>query len=387
MRKLTVTLIATALIITGCGSKGGGGSNLAQAVADGKCDKSSTVSSYSNSFADVSKINYIYPLGSMASSHITPVDHIYIYYKENAMQSAPAGSYIITSPADGVIERIEDFQKSNEYPYPDYRVVIAHSCNLFSAFIHLGSLSAGIKEGVKVKAGQPIADDSQSPGFDFSTFDAKVKLNFVNSASYSDMESWKTFTANPFNYFPSDIKSAMEAKSLRTTAPFDGKIDWDQVGTAQGNWFEKGSNGYRGKGTQAASFNNHGKIAHGYWDTHLAMAPNAVDNSAFIYSIGDWEGCPCQFMSKGNIDPKSITPSSTPTVLQLEEFYIASADGHPVDEMHPSKGYKLRANDKIVGLLALQLLEDGSLKVEKLPGVTDPKSFTGFSDKAKIYVR
>lgn len=66
---------------------------------------------------------------------------------------------------------------------------------------------------------------------------------------------------------------------------------------------------------------------------------------------------------------------------------FASADGRPVDEMHPSKGYKLRAGGEIAGLLALQLLEDGSLKVEKLPGVTDPKSFTGFSDKAKIYVR
>ena len=92
-------------------------------------------------------------------------------------------------------------------------------------------------------------------------------------------------------------------------------------------------------------------------------------------------------MSEGNIDPKTIKASSTPTVIVLKEYYIATADGRPVDEMNPIKGYKLRAGGQVAGLLALQLLDDGSLKVEKLPRVTDPKLFTGFSEKAKIYVR
>ena len=39
----------------------------------------------------------------------------------------------------------------------------------------------------------------------------------------------------------------------------------------------KDTNGYRGKGDEKASYNNHGKVAHGYWDTHLAFAPDAVD--------------------------------------------------------------------------------------------------------------
>jgi hypothetical protein len=385
VKKLLVTAAISSILLTACGGSGGsGGSSLADAVGNGKCDKDSTVTNYSNAFTDISKLSNIYPMGAMQSSHITPVDHIYVNFPENSQQSVPTGSYLITSPADGMIANIEDFQKTNEYPYPDNRVVIAHSCNLFSVFIHIGQLKDGIKVGAKVTAGQVLADDSQSPGFDFSTFDANTKLTYVNPASYSDMESWKTFTSNPFNYFPADIKSALEEKSLRASAPFDGKIDYDQAGTAQGNWFEKDSNGYKGKGDQKASFNNHGKIAHGYWDTHLSMAPDAVDNSTFIYSIGDWEGCPCQFISKGNIDPKSITVSATPTVVELYEYYLVKPDGQEMDQMHPVKGYKLKASDRTAGLLALQVLEDGTMKVEKLPGAS---SFNGFSAKAKIYVR
>lgn len=385
MKKVFITAVISSLLLTGCGGSGGGGSaGLADAVANGKCDKASTVSTYSNAFTDSTKINYIYPMGALQSSHITPVDHIYVYYPENSEQSAPSGSYLITAPADGMIANIEDFQKTNQYPYPDNRVVIAHSCTLFSVFIHIGKLNDGIEVGKKVTAGQVIADDSQSPGFDFSTFDANTKLSFANPASYNEKEVWKTFTSNPFNYFPADIKSALEAKSLRTSPPFDGKIDYDQVGTAQGNWFEKDSNGYAGKGDQTASYNNHGKIAHGYWDTHLSIAPDAVDNATFIYSIGDWEGCPCQFLSKGNLDPKTITASATPTVVELYEYYPVKPDGQEMDQMRPVKGYKLKAGNNSAGLLALQILEDGTMKVEKLPGKS---SFSGFTSKAKIYVR
>ncbi|TSA51817.1 MAG: hypothetical protein D4R44_07100, partial [Actinobacteria bacterium] len=252
----------------------GGDATLAQIVGSGQCDKSSTVSKYSASIGDVSKMSHVYPLGGMIQTHITPVDHIYVYYPQTSEDhSVAAGSYLVTSPADGIISNIEDFQKTNNYPYPDHRVVVEHSCNLYSVFIHIGVLSSGIAIGSKVKAGDVIADDSYSPGYDFSTFDESVNLQFINPTSYSEAEIWKKYTANPFNYFPADIKAQLEAKSLRVSAPFDGKIDWEVEGTARGNWFVKDTNGYRGKGDQSASFDNHGKIAHGYWDTHLAIAP------------------------------------------------------------------------------------------------------------------
>jgi hypothetical protein len=366
----------------------GGESTLAQTVGSGQCDEASTVSEYSASIGDVSKMSHIYPLGGMLTSHITPIDHIYVFYPESAEDhSVAAGSYLVTSPADGIVVGLEDFQKTNNYPYPDHRVVIEHSCNLYSVFIHIGVLSSGIAIGSKIKAGDTIADDSYSPGYDFSTFDGTVNLQFLNPSSYSQAESWKKFTANPFNYFPADIKAQFEAMSLRDTAPFDGKIDWDLEGTAQGNWFVKDTNGYRGKGEQTASFDNHGKIARGYWDTHLAIAPDAVDENAFIYSIGDWEGCPCQFMTPDNVDPKSITSSDTaPHVLQMVEFEYVNPDGSAWNPTKPQKGYTLKPGSTVIGLLVVQVMADGSMKIEKVPGVTETAGVI-FTDKAVTYVR
>ena len=383
---------------TGGGDSGSGGGTgdasaggeitVAQAVGKGDCDKSSTVSKYSASIGDVSKMSHIYPLGGMLTSHITPIDHIYIFYPESAEDhSVAAGTYLVTSPADGIVVGLEDFQKTNNYPYPDHRVVVEHSCNLYSVFIHIGVLSSGIAIGSKIKAGDTIADDSYSPGYDFSTFDGTVNLQFLNPSSYSQAESWKKYTANPFNYFPADIKAQFEAMSLRDSAPFDGKIDWDLEGTAQGNWFVKDTNGYRGKGDQTASFDNHEKIAHGYWDTHLAIAPDAVDENAFIYSIGDWEGCPCQFMTPDNVDPKSITSSDTaPHVLQMVEFEYVNPDGSAWNPTKPQKGYTLKPGSTVIGLLVVQVMADGSMKIEKMPGVTKTAG-VAFTDKAVTYVR
>jgi len=366
----------------------GGNMTVAQAVGRGDCNKSSPVSKYSASIGDVSKMSHIYPMGGMLTTHITPIDHIYVYYPEMSNDhSVAAGSYLVTSPADGIISGIEDFQKTNNYPYPDHRVVVEHSCNLYSVFIHIGKLSSGIAVGSQVKAGDVIADDSYSPGYDFSTFDGTVTLQFLNPTSYSQAESWKKFTANSFNYFPADVRAQLETKSLRSSAPFDGKIDWDMEGTAQGNWFVQDTNGYRGKGDQAASYNNQGKIARGYWDTHLAIAPDAVDDKTFVYSIGDWEGCPCQFMTPDNVDPKTITSSDTaPRVLQMVEFENVNPDGSQWNPMKPTKGYTLKPGGTVVGLLVVQVMADGSMKVEKMPGVTQTAGVV-FTDKAVIYVR
>lgn len=366
----------------------GGNSTLAQIFGAGQCDKSSELSKYSASIGDVSKMSHVYPMGGMIQTHITPVDHIYVYYPQSSEDhSVAAGSYLVTSPADGTILIVEDFQKTNNYPYPDHRVVVEHSCNLYSVFIHIGELSPGIRAGSKVKAGDAIADDSYSPGYDFSTFDESVNLQFLNPSSYGEHESWKRFTANPFNYFPADVRKQLETKSLRSSAPFDGKIDWDLNGTAQGNWFVKDTNGYRGKGDQTASFDNHGKIARGYWDTHLAIAPDAVDDKTYIYSIGDWEGCPCQFMTPDNVDPKTITPSDTaPRVLQMVEFESVNPDGSQWNPMKPTKGYTLKPGTTVVGLLVVQVMADGSMKVEKMPGVTKTAGVV-FTEKAVTYVR
>ncbi|MFN8023096.1 MAG: hypothetical protein U0Q03_16335 [Acidimicrobiales bacterium] len=377
----------------GPASASGGSSDLADVFGGGTCDESSTVDRYSSPIVDPATVSYIDPLGAMTATHITPVDHIYVYYPDGPM--APDTNRVL-SPADGRVVAIEDFQASNGYPYPDHRIVIEHSCSLYSVFIHVGELrgpladalvDGHLAEPVPVHAGEQIADDSADPNFDFSTFDQSVVLDLANPASYSLAEQWKVHTANPFDYFPDDVRAAYEQLSLRTEAPFDGRIDWDLPGTAMGVWFVEGTNGYRGMGDQTAAYGNHGDVAHGYWDTHLAIAPDSVDRSSFVWSIGDWDGCPCQFTSVGGVDPSTIVASDTPTVVQLVERTYVQADGSPMDPAHPTKGRRVQAGTTVVGLLALQVHEDGSMTVEKLPGLTSPEQFTGFGPDALTYVR
>jgi hypothetical protein len=361
----------------------------------GGCDASSTVERYSAPVADPANLAYVYPLGGLIGNHITPIDHIYFYYPD-VNGPRPAGSYLITSPADGRVVAIEDFQKSNGYPFPDHRVIIEHSCSLYSVFIHVGPLSDAIASKVvdgrltapvPVKAGDVISDDSANPGFDFSTFDETVTIPFANPASYEQAETWKPYTADSLEYFAEPTGSAYKALSLRAVAPEGGTLDLDRPGTAQGNWFQKDTNGYRGKGEQTAAFDNHGKISHGYWDTHLAFAPHPIDTTSFIYSIGDWAGCPCQLVSVGNVDPSTIVPSATPTVLELSEFQYYNADGTRMDEPRPTRGYTIKAEGPVVGVVAIQLNADGTMTIEKMPGATSATAFTGFTDAAITYVR
>ena len=378
------------------GAAPAGDGSLAGILGAGDCDDSFTVDRYTAPIVDPALVSYIYPLGGMLGTHITPIDHVYVYFPEPPGVSAAPERYGITSPADGRVVAVEDFRRSNGYPYPDHRIVIEHSCSLYSVFIHVGELRGALADEfadgalnapVPVAAGDLVADDSTQPGFDFSTFDADVQLDLADLDSYASFEQWKPYTADPLTYFPDDVRSAYEQLSLRVDAPLGGRIDWDLPGTARGVWFVQGTNGYRGLGDQAASYDNHGKVAHGYWDTHLAMAPDAVDPTAFVYSIGDWEGCPCQFLAVGNPDPASIAPSATPTVLELVEFSYANADGSMMDASRPTKGYRLVPGTQVVGLLAVQLHDDGSMTVEKLPGVTSAASFTAFGQGAQTYVR
>jgi hypothetical protein len=388
------------------GSSGGQGGAAPKSLSDvwGKDKCSGTSTKITHGITDPSNISYIVPMGAMLTSHITPIDHIYIYFPSNFGQAIekPAGTYLVTSPAAGKIVSVEDFAKTNGYPYADYRIVISHSCNLYSVFIHVGKLigpaaqiaskigtSGSWSGSVAVKAGEAVSDDSEKPNFDYSLFDGTKKLKgFANLKSYGQAEQWKPWTADILSYLPKSLKSAYEDKFLATASPIGGRIDWDLSGTAQGNWFVQNTNGYRGVGNQGAAYDNHGKVARGYWDTHLAIAPDAIDRNATIFSIGDWEGCPCQFVSKDpNVSGSTIKSSSGVTVIELTEFEFKSPTGETVDRSQPTKGYKVVSSGPVVGLLAIQVNANGTMKVEKLPGKTSKSDFMAFSSAAKVYVR
>ena len=368
-----------------------------QAAFGGECDPNGP-KKYTTGIGDANNWDYIVPLGEMAYTHITPVDHMYMYYPKSADQRAP-GSFNITSPADGTIVEVSDFRKVNSWPYPDFRIVISHSCDLYSVFIHVGKLVGAAAQAeaemtdsgmwfgsIPVKAGEVIADRSEAPKFDFSTHATDAKVALLNPDSYSKHEFWKPYTANPFDYFPADIAKAYEAKSLRTVAPIGGTLFYDIDGTAQGVWFVKDTNGYAGANGAGAVRTKDGFLTSGYWDTHLAIAPHNVDTAMFIYSIGDFDGCPCQFVSKGNVDPSTVKAGSAPTVVDLVGYDYVGPDGKPMDVNSPVRGFTLVPQSEVKGSLAFQVNSDGTMTVEKRPGKT-AASFTGFGADALTYER
>ena len=64
--------------------------------------------------------------------------------------------------------------------------------------------------------------------------------------SYVGQDAWKPFTVDLLDDLPEPLKSPYQSKFLRTIAPIGGKIDWDQPGSAAGNWFVQDTNGYLG---------------------------------------------------------------------------------------------------------------------------------------------
>jgi len=77
-----------------------------RAIFGNDCDANGP-STYSTGIGDAEKWSHIVPLGAMVSTHVTPVDHIYVYYPFGSKNN-PKGTFTVTSPADGVIVSVED---------------------------------------------------------------------------------------------------------------------------------------------------------------------------------------------------------------------------------------------------------------------------------------
>src|SRR5262249_41038429 len=200
-------------------------------------------------------------------------------------QQSPVGAnrYPVPTAAAGHVVSVS-------YLNSDYRVVVEHNCDMYSVYIHVQTLAGPLAQlngkvtfdhawsgRIALKAGDTIAYDGQAPGYDYSLFDQRVTLKFANLASYSQSEQWKPHTVDPFTYLREPGPSELLAKDLRPAEPRGGKIDYDSPGTAAGNWFVENSNGYAGLPSNQTSGAIKPDQQHGYWDTHLALAPNPID--------------------------------------------------------------------------------------------------------------
>ncbi|MCL0029296.1 hypothetical protein M1N23_04060 [Dehalococcoidia bacterium] len=349
---------------------------------------------FTSTFFPTDLITAIEPMGrtSPQNSHVTPTDHLYIHREYSA------GNEYVLAPGDGYIVKVqrarEDaplsisdeqgrFRGEQAKPLvPDYRVVMMHSCTLFTIFIHLGELAPTVSEAlgsiprgetwragynrepIPLKAGDPIARYG-SQNLDWSVHDANTVLEgFVAPARY-DNEAFKIHTVDPFQFYRGPVRAALLDKVLRTTEPRAGKIDYDIEGRIIGNWSLEGTNDSLDAKTQLY-------IGYGYIDpTQLRISIGSdmgIDNSLCGPCFGSYG-------VRGN-EPD---PANVGVGAGLVKYELMSRD-------EERAWVSERVGDTSLGTFLIQHLGDRRIRMEVIPGKA-PEDISGFSAKARIYLR
>lgn len=354
------------------------------------CD-SKTKATFTHAPLALDKMGYIIPLGQMADGHVTPTDHVYVAPNN---PDAADNTFDVVMPADGKVVDIGRMpaqyigdKAGQQTASDDFRMTVAHGCQYYSIFIHLhklsdklaaaiGELPAGQSKQVNVdlKAGELLAHIGGT-SFDWTLVDTEKKLTGFISPELYQGESWKIHTISPFDVYTGDLKSKLEAKSLRTVAPLAGKIDYDVPGKLIGNWFKENTNGYAGASQDR------------YYDGHLAIAPHHIDPNVTIYSTGNWSGKAAQYAIKGTFKAEDISASSGITKIELTQATsFKLPGGGTYNGRNSQKGMTLDTTGSSVGTVLLQVMENEKLKVEQFPGKT-PAQVSAFTSDALMYER
>lgn len=341
------------------------------------------------------------PYGMMVGYHVTPIDHGYIGVDTLNLSETDrtrAAFLPITSPAAGTVIQVQ----SLEGPTPNYRMVINHGCGVYTAYMVMDQVATGIAVGTKVAAGQQIGAQRDHP-MDFNVFSSGTWLSgFANPLSYAYGESWKPYTADPSGFWPTNIANAYAAQMQRTSSPRWGKIDYDVVGSASGNWFLDGTAGYSGipisdlgpgRFFQFGSVPGKNYYAYG----HLAIAPHWVDPTVWIASMGsflDPNGDASQHEygqfyldTAGKPTPDTLTAANGTVVYDLYQPSPADAHGQPIPQTSPTAplpiGYTV-VKGSLMGSLALRVNADGSLTMQT---TRQGETFTAFTAAARTFRR
>ena len=333
-------------------------------------------------------IGMIIPMGATIGGHVTPIDHMYF---QPIIFNSPPDSYDVYADADGVIVSIGlEGKPINDNPgisnYNKYRIVIYHTCDFYSIYNLITSLSPAISEIVgeitpgstkepliKIKKGDLLGRIGGQT-LDLSVnYDKVILPGFLEPKSYEG-EPWKIHTVDPFDYWSPEVREKLMEKNIRTVPPYGGKIDYDKEGRLVGNWFVENTNGYRGINPSA------------YWDTHLSFVYNEIDPPFIILSLGNFGGEAKQFAVKGNIpDPADVELSTGLVKYELVDFYYTS-NGQMWDRMSMTKNAEAVASDQIKGTVLVKLLDIRKIEFEVFPDKS-ASEVQGFTSNSKVYTR
>ena len=338
------------------------------------------------------EFSIIIPYGLMIGGHVTPIDHQYFSPKD---YNSKPDAYEVLAMADSTIVDIG----SRPRPFgKEYRLVFSVTCTFLYYYDLVTSLSPDIQKAydqaggdtgnrkplnIAVKAGQKIGRIGGQT-LDFAVWDTTKPLNGFVVPEHYKAESWKIFTADPLNYYTDELKKFILTRYVRTAQPVSGKIDYDIDGRLIGNWFLEGTNGYEG---------NRQAEGGAYWATHLSFAPDHLDPSWFVISIGelaDTQGTQtAQFVAQNNSpNPKDVSVDTGLVKYTLRAWSYFDKNGRDWDRNSVVNGVTIKPSlsQASGGCVLLQMTEARKIKFELFKNKSCGAA-NGFSSNAKTYTR
>jgi hypothetical protein len=242
---------------------------------------------------------HIEPLGHLAPPpHTFPTDHTYFQMNKSTDDTS---SFNIYAPGQIKVTTVVQTTLLNATPpSTDYGIDFVPCSGILGRLGHVRNLGTdlaaalgpftdcstanGIQTCTKVvsisqEAGQVIGiqtgtTGSSLVGMDFGLFDFnKPAQSFISPERRSD---YQNHIVCPYDYFAEPIRSNLEARFSRydglprTVVPLCGEANQDLPGTAQGNWYPKGTPHTLGR----------------WEDNSLALVHDNVIPSTGIFSVG-----------------------------------------------------------------------------------------------------
>jgi hypothetical protein len=326
-----------------------------------------------------SDFSVVIPYGLMVGGHVTPIDHQYF---APADYNSKRDQYKVYAMGDATIT---DIQPRTTERGTEYRFVFSITCTYFYYYDLVTSLAPDIKTAfdkgrevnIPVKAGDLVGYIGGQT-LDFAVWDTTKPLTGFIYPEHYKAENWKLYTADPLNYYTDELKAIVTARNSRTVEPASGKIDYDIDGKLIGNWFQEGTNWYGGKTNGTGGE---------YWGGHLAFAPDHYDPSHFVISIGDFGGQALQFMAVDNQPkPETVSIESGLVKYSLTRWQYNAPNGTRWNGTDIIKNPTVELYSTNEGCALVQLKEAQKLTFEAFPKQSCA-AITGFTDKAKTYVR
>ena len=347
---------------------------------------------------DVSTISMVEPMGGVSYDHITPIDHLYFFH-------VPDNLWEIYSMSDGHIVYLA-WNDSTQY-----RMVVEHSCHLYSIYIHIQELPEDLESALglsradrnkdlriyprmPVKSGDLLGYDivNGRGSLDISIVDTRVELDgFVNIESYKE-EFWKKHCVDPFNYWQGSFSEQILSRTLVVNDnPPGGKIDHDIAGTLIGNWFLENSGGYAG--TKGVPGDRHGSSG------HLYFGPSNMVPNTYLVSMGAFAQKKSFHLEEDAPNPADVNAESGIIKYgyralnqgdsgQLTGYRVVQT-GDEWDGRTFPLGGALEAvyRPGLNGVILVEVLSDRSIKIEAFQDARSLDEVTGFTEDAKTYVR